>query len=164
MYDPDTGTPKGFGFVSYDSFEAADYAIECMNGAYLGGRPIVVQYAYKKDSKGERHGSQAERLLAASTQQAVRFKPHTLFASAPGQFGQGMGGPAAPPPPPPPPGAPPGMGMGMAMAMGMGMGMGGPPPPPPPPPGMPPHHGMYGGETQKKQSCCGAHLMHASTT
>eukprot|EP00624_Nannochloropsis_granulata_P006319 evm.model.NODE_4663_length_47357_cov_23.541208.1 len=51
-----------------DLFEAADYAIECMNGAYLGGRPICVQYAYKKDSKGERHGSQAERLLAASTQ------------------------------------------------------------------------------------------------
>jgi hypothetical protein len=48
MYDPDTGNSKGFGFVSYDSFEASDYAIECMNGAYLGGRPIVVQYAYKK--------------------------------------------------------------------------------------------------------------------
>jgi splicing factor 3B subunit 4 len=48
MYDPETGTPKGFGFVSYDSFEAADYAIECMNGSYLGGRQIVVQYAYKK--------------------------------------------------------------------------------------------------------------------
>ena len=48
MFDPDTGNSKGYGFVSYDSFEAADYAIECMNGAYLGGRPIVVQYAYKK--------------------------------------------------------------------------------------------------------------------
>lgn len=48
MYDSETGAPKGFGFVSFDSFEAADYAIECMNGAYLGGRQIVVQYAYKK--------------------------------------------------------------------------------------------------------------------
>lgn len=48
MYDVETGTSKGFGFVSYDSFEAADYAIECMNGQYLCNRPIVVQYAFKK--------------------------------------------------------------------------------------------------------------------
>ncbi|KAM3576707.1 hypothetical protein VYU27_001509, partial [Nannochloropsis oceanica] len=140
MFDADTGHTKGFGFVSYDSFEAADYAIECMNGAYLGGRPICVQYAYKKDSKGERHGSQAERLLAASTQTTVRFKAHTLFASGPGQFGTGMGGAPSPPPPPPTMGVyaqqqqqlhhqyypppPPGSQGGMP-----------PPPPPPPPPG-----------------------------
>eukprot|EP00952_Eustigmatos_sp_NYUAD-ZCMA_P005653 24531-Eustigmatos_ZCMA.PRE.1 len=42
MFDPDTGNSKGYGFVSFDNFEASDYAIECMNGAYLGGRPIVV--------------------------------------------------------------------------------------------------------------------------
>jgi splicing factor 3B subunit 4 len=28
MRDPDTGNSRGFGFVSYDSFEAADSAIE----------------------------------------------------------------------------------------------------------------------------------------
>ncbi|EKU20233.1 splicing factor 3B subunit 4, partial [Nannochloropsis gaditana CCMP526] len=142
MFDPDTGHTKGFGFVSFDSFEAADYAIECMNGAYLGGRPICVQYAYKKDSKGERHGSQAERLLAASNQQAVRFKAHTLFATGPGQIGTGMGAPPPPPsntgagqpqhqqqqyfPPPPP--------FGMQGSI--------PPPPPPPPPGYG-HHQQY---------------------
>ena len=37
-----------------------------MNGQYLANRPIHVSYAYKKDgSKGERHGTQAERMLAA---------------------------------------------------------------------------------------------------
>jgi splicing factor 3B subunit 4 len=40
-------------------------AIENMNGQFLGGRQITVQYAFKKDSKGERHGTQAERILAA---------------------------------------------------------------------------------------------------
>lgn len=59
MRDPDTGASKGFGFVSYDSFEASDAAIQAMNGQYLGGRPISVNYAYKKDTKGERHGSAA---------------------------------------------------------------------------------------------------------
>ena len=28
MRDPDTGNSRGFGFISYDSFEAADAAIE----------------------------------------------------------------------------------------------------------------------------------------
>ena len=28
-----------------------------MNGQFLLNKPITVQYAYKKDGKGERHGS-----------------------------------------------------------------------------------------------------------
>ena len=42
--------------MSFDSFESSDMAIECMNGQYLSNRPIVVQYAFKKDTPGERHG------------------------------------------------------------------------------------------------------------
>ena len=56
---------KGYGFVSYHDFEAADMAIENMNGQFFGGKQISVQYAFKKDGKGERHGTAAERLLAA---------------------------------------------------------------------------------------------------
>ena len=40
MRDPDTGNSRGFGFVSYDSFEASDAAIEAMNGQFLCNRPI----------------------------------------------------------------------------------------------------------------------------
>lgn len=54
MRDPDTGNSKGFGFISYDCFEASDAAIEAMNGQYLCNRAISVSYAYKKDTKGER--------------------------------------------------------------------------------------------------------------
>lgn len=64
--DPGTNASRGFGFVSFDSFEASDRAIAAMNGQYLCNRPITVSYAYKKDgTNGERHGSPAERLLAA---------------------------------------------------------------------------------------------------
>ncbi|KAJ2775710.1 Spliceosome-associated protein 49 [Coemansia javaensis] len=63
--DPQTGASRGFAFVSYATFEAADWAIQAMNGQYLANKPISVAYAYKKDAKGERHGSAAERLLAA---------------------------------------------------------------------------------------------------
>ncbi|KAH9009234.1 hypothetical protein EDB84DRAFT_1236410, partial [Lactarius hengduanensis] len=63
--DPQTGQSKGYGFVSYTDFKSADAAIEPMNGQFLMNKPITVQYAFKKDGKGERHGMAAERLLAA---------------------------------------------------------------------------------------------------
>ncbi|KAG9401961.1 DNA independent RNA polymerase I transcription factor [Aphanomyces cochlioides] len=123
MRDPDTKVSRGFGFVSYDSFEAADLAIECMNAQYLCNRQIVVQYAYKKGSNNERHGSQAERLLASSNPN--KMKPHTRFA---------FSTPAVPQPPP--------MAMGLQPMMMAPVGMMPPPPvgmmapqymPPPPP-------------------------------
>nr|CAD1835443.1 unnamed protein product [Ananas comosus var. bracteatus] len=83
MRDPETGNSRGFGFVSYDSFDASDAAIEAMNGQYLCNRQITVSYAYKKDTKGERHGTPAERVLAASNPGAQKNRPHTLFASGP---------------------------------------------------------------------------------
>lgn len=110
MRDAETKASRGFGFISFDSFEASDLAIECMHGQYLSNRQVVVQYAYKKDSNNERHGSEAERLLAQSNPNKLR--PHTRFAFAtPAEL---TGGSMVPP----------------AMGMGMGMGMRAPPPPP----------------------------------
>jgi splicing factor 3B subunit 4 len=85
LFDPESGLSKGYGFVSYDSFEASDMAIECMNGQFLCNRAIVVQYAYKKDTPGERHGSQAERILASASQSALRIKPHAFFSGGQGE-------------------------------------------------------------------------------
>lgn len=56
---------KGYGFVSFSNFEASDDAIANLNGQYLMNKEVSVQYAYKKDGKGERHGDQAERMLSA---------------------------------------------------------------------------------------------------
>ncbi|XP_008787309.2 splicing factor 3B subunit 4-like [Phoenix dactylifera] len=83
MRDPETGNSRGFGFISYDSFESSDAAIESMNGQYLCNRQITVSYAYKKDTKGERHGTPAERVLASSNPGTQKNRPHTLFASGP---------------------------------------------------------------------------------
>jgi splicing factor 3B subunit 4 len=79
MVDPDSLLSRGFGFVSYDSFEASDLAIECMNGQFLAGREISVQYAFKKDAPGERHGDHAERMLAANQPQQGS-KPNVIFS------------------------------------------------------------------------------------
>ncbi|CAH9119185.1 unnamed protein product [Cuscuta epithymum] len=109
MRDPETGNSRGFGFISYDSFEASDAAIESMTGQYLCNRQITVSYAYKKDTKGERHGTPAERVLASSNPTTQKNRPHTLFASGPPTLpptGQANGTVVAPPPPamrPPPP-------------------------------------------------------------
>lgn len=83
MRDPDSGNSRGFGFISYDSFEASDAAIDAMSNQYLCNRPITVSYAYKKDTKGERHGTPAERMLASNNPNIQKNRPHTLFASGP---------------------------------------------------------------------------------
>jgi splicing factor 3B subunit 4 len=64
----ESGLSKGYGFVSYSTFEASDDAIANMNGQYLMNKDVSVQYAYKKDGKGERHGDEAERMLASQAQ------------------------------------------------------------------------------------------------
>lgn len=65
-----------------------------MNGQYLMNKEISVQYAYKKDGKGERHGDQAERMLAAQA------RKHNVQPTAqplpPGLFSGGVpSGPTA---------------------------------------------------------------------
>jgi len=124
-----------------------------MNGQYLGGRPISLSYAFKKDGqKGERHGSTAERRLADLGKKnnvlVTGFLPPSGLAALatmppiPTGFNQAAnvpapGGPPAGPsmgtayvPPAPPPGfsAP-------VAAPGQGGGFGPPPGMPPPPSG-----------------------------
>lgn len=130
-----------------------------MNGQFLMNKAITVQYAFKKDGKGERHGTNAERLLAAQARKNNALPvnarpppaPTNLFGAARPQMpfqgpyqGQFAGALAAPPPPPPGFAPPQGMmppTMGMPPQMGMQpppMGMYGAPPPgymPPPPAG-----------------------------
>uniref|UniRef100_A0A1I8MX17 Splicing factor 3B subunit 4 n=1 Tax=Musca domestica TaxID=7370 RepID=A0A1I8MX17_MUSDO len=107
MRDPETGNSKGFAFINFASFEASDAAMDAMNGQYLCNRPISVSYAFKRDSKGERHGSAAERLLAAQNPSSHADRPHQLFADAPVPTmipvlpGQIIPPPLLAPPPPP---------------------------------------------------------------
>ncbi|KAH8273054.1 hypothetical protein KR018_006483 [Drosophila ironensis] len=137
MRDPETGKSKSFAFINFASFEASDAAMDAMNGQYLCNRPISVSYAFKKDHKGERHGSAAERLLAAQNPSAHADRPHQLFADAPVQMmtGQMMPPPMMAPPPP------------VVPVANSNMGMIAPPPPVPqpapfpatiPPPPLPP--------------------------
>ena len=63
--DPESGRPKGFGYVEFDSVESASKALEALNGQYLGGRPIRIDFAGKRDNAGGAsrggHGGSAGR-------------------------------------------------------------------------------------------------------
>src|SRR4051812_43687999 len=113
-----------------------------MNGQYLMNKEISVQYAYKKDGKGERHGDEAERQLAKQAKAhgvtpAIQPLPPQLFQAQP----QAPGVPNGPPI------MMNGDGRGMPGAPAAPAGFGGPPggppqgrPPatlPPPPSGLP---------------------------
>ncbi|KAK4899223.1 Spliceosome-associated protein 49 [Elasticomyces elasticus] len=120
--DEATNLAKGYGFISYATFEASDDAIQNMHGQYLMNKEVTVQYAYKKDGKGERHGDEAERSLAKSAkahgvQVEIPAMPAALvMPNGPPGAAAGMGMAAYPPP----------QGMGMpGMMGGMPAGMGG---------------------------------------
>ena len=113
MRDVDTSQSKGFGFITFADFAAADAAIAAMSGQYLGNKVISVTYAHKKDKANEFHGTAAERLLAD-------LKPGHPIGSA------------MPSPPPPPQNAMGGLPPGMPPVFFQ------PPPPPPPAMFMPP--------------------------
>lgn len=117
-------------------------------------KAITVQYAFKKDGKGERHGTPAERLLAAQARKnnalPINARPPPVPPMAfagPGPYqGQFAGALAAQPPPPPP-----GFGQGvMYPPQGIMPPMGTPQPYvappsglamlPPPPPGFSPQN------------------------
>ncbi len=51
IMDRDTGRPKGFGFVTFASQQAAEKALE-QNGKDLGGRPLKVNIATDKPRTG----------------------------------------------------------------------------------------------------------------
>ena len=150
MRDPESGNSKGYAFVNFSSFEASDAAIEAMNGQYLCNRPITISYAFKKDAKGERHGSAAERLLAAQNPLTQADRPHQLFSDAPPTAAALAAGPVSHQQPHHAMPAAASIGAGIGLLPGVPLGMMPPmpppglshamfpfgvPPPPPPPPG-----------------------------
>jgi len=147
MRDIESGNSKGYAFINFANFDGSDTALEAMNGQYLCNRPITVSYAFKKDSKGERHGSAAERLLAAQNPLSHADRPHTLFADQP-QF---MPLPPAAPPMNPFPMHPSSWLPYGALGGLLPPGLPGLPPPPPPftmVPRPPPSHSASSQSTQ----------------
>ena len=54
--DRDTGRSRGFGFVEMESREAAEAAIQQLNGYEMDGRAIVVNEARPREDRGGGRG------------------------------------------------------------------------------------------------------------
>ena len=54
MTDRDTGRPRGFGFVEMPDTTEAQAAIDGLQGATLGGRPLTVNEARQREERRER--------------------------------------------------------------------------------------------------------------
>lgn len=53
---PDSGQPKGFGYVEFESIDESKAAYEGMKGAPLGGRPMRLDYASQRSNDSPRGG------------------------------------------------------------------------------------------------------------
>ena len=76
-----TANERGYAFLVFADFDGADAAISAMNGQFMGNRQLSLAYALKKNGKGERHGSEAERLMAKKKQQQQQQNQQQLFNS-----------------------------------------------------------------------------------
>ncbi len=60
LTDRDTGQPRGFGFVTMGNGAAAQAAIAGMNGVVLDGRPLRVNEAEERQSRGGAGGGRRD--------------------------------------------------------------------------------------------------------
>lgn len=51
--DQETGSPKGFGYVTFQNVEEATGALEAMQGAYISSRPIRLDYSQPRPPREE---------------------------------------------------------------------------------------------------------------
>lgn len=56
LMDKFTGRPRGFGFVTMETNEGAQAAIQALNGSDLGGRAITVNEARPREERAPRSG------------------------------------------------------------------------------------------------------------
>ena len=59
--DRGTGRPKGFGFVTFKTAEAAQEAIDEMHGAECEGRELTVNFAEKRGEKAAKSDKPAKK-------------------------------------------------------------------------------------------------------
>ena len=51
MVDRVSGRPRGFGFITFSTPDEAQKAVEAMNGAQIGGRPLTVNIARPREDR-----------------------------------------------------------------------------------------------------------------
>lgn len=71
--DRESGRPRGFAFVKFGSAEEVEAAIERFDGKELGGRPLRVNPAQERRSRGERPARRASPRAGAAEEREENF-------------------------------------------------------------------------------------------
>jgi cold-inducible RNA-binding protein len=61
IMDKFSGRPRGFGFVTMETKEAADAAVEAMNGKNIDGRDLTVNEARPREERAAGSGGGGDR-------------------------------------------------------------------------------------------------------
>ncbi|SPO21695.1 related to PUB1 - major polyadenylated RNA-binding protein of nucleus and cytoplasm [Ustilago trichophora] len=78
MYDAETGKSRGFGFISFRSKHDAESCIATMQGQWLGGRQIRVNWANQKNNN-----QMISPPMAINTDQTSSNQQNTAFGARP---------------------------------------------------------------------------------
>lgn len=76
MKDDNSGKSRGFGFISFEDPEAAEKAVENLNGLDLGGRPF---YAGRAQKKAERQAELKEKFERIRIERINRYQGVNLY-------------------------------------------------------------------------------------
>ena len=63
--NPETGNPRGFGYVEYVDIESAKKAYEGLSGTEIGGRPVRLDYSQPRDNNGGGRGGRGGGRVSA---------------------------------------------------------------------------------------------------
>ncbi|KAJ9657769.1 nuclear localization sequence binding protein [Neophaeococcomyces mojaviensis] len=59
--DRETGQPKGYGYVEFDTADDAKAALEAMQGGYIGNRPVRLDYSTGRPQNNDSNGGRGGR-------------------------------------------------------------------------------------------------------
>ena len=65
MRDPDTGNSKGYGFVHYETQDAATLAVTKVNGMLLNGKKVFVGFFVPRKDRAGADGARLASVLRA---------------------------------------------------------------------------------------------------